>query len=195
MGDADMVEALVALDRGAWKRVGEMADRIDARGRQGRWRLFLPLGPLLVGRARLGAGRVGEAAGLLVTAVNLAREVDASGAHVLARIGLDQAHVLSGRRISVRGTPRRASPEVQAMVEENRALLALRSGDAEEAAEGFHRAIVRWEDLGLTVWLARALAFRADALRAAKRSAQARRMESRAAEVLAAIEAPRGALP
>jgi len=195
MGDADMVEALVHLERGTWKRVSVVAARIETRGRQGRWRLFLPLEPLLVGRARLGAGRVEDAVPMLEQAALLARQVDAPGTLALARVALDQARILSGRRVAVRGAPRPASLEVRAIVQENRAFLALRDGDPVEAAERFGAAVSCWEELGLTVWLARALGSRAGALREAKRPAQARRALARGDAVLAAIEAPRDALP
>jgi hypothetical protein len=84
--------------------------------------------------------------------------------------------------------------EVRAILEENRGLAAERRGEALEAADAYASAAACWEELGFTVWLARALLLRARSLRAARRAADARRSEERARAVLAAIAAPKGAL-
>jgi hypothetical protein len=132
---------------------------------------------------------------MLEQAALLARQVDAPGTLALARVALDQARILSGSRGAVRGAPRPASLEVRAIVQENRALLALRDGHPVQAADRFGAAVSCWEELGLTVWLARALGSQAAALGEARRPAQARRALARGDAVLAAIEAPRDALP
>jgi hypothetical protein len=185
-GDADVVEAMLRLERGQWKRAEQPAERLEAWGRRGGWKLYQPVGPLVLGRARLGMGKPEEALAPLTAAVAAARDADAAGALALGRACLDQARILSGRARRA-GSPRPSSPEVEAIALENRALLASLSGDAAGATEGFAHAVARWEDLGLTSWLARTLAFQAEALRAAKRPAGARKAEARSASVMAAL--------
>ena len=101
-----------------------------------------------------------------------------------------QAAIMLGRRPRI-PSGAHPDPEVAAIREENRGLLALADGDPEGAAERFRSAIDVWETLGLTSWLARALGFHADALRrAGRRRAEEEAARERAA-VLAALAAPR----
>ena len=193
-GDADVVESLVSLDRGAWRRAGTLAERIGERARQGGWRLFLPIAPLVAGRAALGAGRIEEATTLLQDAAERAREVEAPAALALARAALEQARLLAGGGRAARRPRASATAEVRAILEENRGLAAERRDEALEAADAYASAASCWEELGFTVWLARALLLRARSLRAARRPADANRSEARARTVLAAIAAPEGAL-
>jgi hypothetical protein len=157
MLEVDFVDAGIHLDRGAWRRVAGPAGRGAAAARDSGWVLYESMGPLLVGRGLLGAGRPEEAAAELKRALASATAAGAAGTAALAGAALEQAQVLAGHP---RTDPPTASPpsevEAEAIRSETGGLAALTAGEAEEAAAAFTRAVDHWRRLGLTVWLARA---------------------------------------
>ncbi|MFI5293200.1 MAG: hypothetical protein ACHQ02_10060, partial [Candidatus Limnocylindrales bacterium] len=80
--------------------------------------------------------------------------------------------------------------EPRAIDHETSGIIALRGGDPAAAAVSFGRAVRAWDELGLTVWQARAERLRADALRLTRRRAAAMASEQRAAAILVALESP-----
>ena len=163
---ADLAEtrAMALLDRGAWGRVDaatdELADTLD----QIPSALWEPLPALIAGRAALGLGDAVSAEEALDEAYRIARRVGADGTASLARAAWAQARVLAGRPAPspVAGVP---SGEADAIDAETAGIAALRSGDAHAATVAFDLAVDRWQALGITAWLARALAMRTHALR------------------------------
>jgi hypothetical protein len=166
MLEVDFVDAGIHLDRGAWRRVAGPAGRGAAAARDSGWVLYESMGPLLVGRGLLGAGRPEEAAAELERALASATAAGAAGTAALAGAALEQAQVLAGHP---RTDPPTASPpsevEAEAIRSETGGLAALTAGEAEEAAAAFTRAVDHWRRLGLTVWLARALSLQSAAAR------------------------------
>jgi ATP/maltotriose-dependent transcriptional regulator MalT len=163
-GDTAMVEAWVAIDRGAWDEVALPARRLASQARTNGWRLWEPLAPLFVGRAHLGGGRPGRAVAPLGKAAELAARVGADGTEALARALLAQASILAGRPTAIaRGRAR--EPEVAAAWAEVRGLSAIVRGDAGRAAERFDEGIGVRAELGASVWLGRAHALHAASLR------------------------------
>ncbi len=190
MIERHLVAAGACLDRGAWNRVAEIATQVAAGAHESGWSLLEPHGPLLSGRALLGAGRSGEAIKELAQAAELSSSLDAGGLLALALAARDQAEILLGtgrRRSSVRGEH---EPEVEAIRAENRGLIALREGAAREAADAFVEASMQWERVGLTVWLARALAMQGEALRRAGERRDSSSRFARSLRVLDALETP-----
>ena len=80
--------------------------------------------------------------------------------------------------------------EVEAIVAENDGLLALFEGRTEVATAAFALAVERWQQLGLTVWLGRALSLQAEALRRSGGHRRAARLDSRATNVMDRIKTP-----
>lgn len=160
-------EAWIHLDRGSWDRVPEPAERAQAGARANGWRLLEPIGPLLLGQAHLGSRRLDEASVELDRAVDRARKVGAVGTLAIAEAVRDQAELLAGRLPAVAPRSSDANPEVEARLAENRGLRELLAGSrrAREADDAFETAALHWRRLGMTVWLARALAMRAEARR------------------------------
>jgi hypothetical protein len=78
--EVDFVDAGIHLDRGTWRRVTGPAGRGAAGARDSGWVLYESMGPLLVGRARLGAGHPEEAAAELERALASATAAGAAAA-------------------------------------------------------------------------------------------------------------------
>jgi hypothetical protein len=161
------------------------------------------MGPLLVGRALLGAGRPDEAAAELERALASSTAAGATGTAALAAAALDQARFLAG---PPRSDPATAAPpdpptgapdevEVEAIRSETAGLAALARGEAEASAAAFARAVGRWRQRGLTVWLARALSLQAAATRRAGDPPAADRLLAHAGEVLDRLRTPAHARP
>ena len=113
----------------------------------------------------------------------------ADGTTSLARAARAQARVLAGRPAPspVAGVP---SGEADAIDAETAGIAALRSGDAHAATVAFDLAVDRWQALGITAWLARALAMRTHALRNAGDRAGATASLGRARAVAAQLSIP-----
>jgi tetratricopeptide (TPR) repeat protein len=185
-----LVEAGFHLDRGDWPSVRGPAEEAERHAAEHGWRLYEPHGPLLLGRALLGAGDLREAMRELRRAASLARAAGTTGILASAQAAGAQARILSGA--SARPVRRGDhGPLVGAIDDENRGLLALRDGAAPEAAARFASAAAAWQTLGLTEWLARAHAFRADALRRGRSWRAARDAEDLARSIRESLRAPR----
>jgi tetratricopeptide (TPR) repeat protein len=195
MTEVELVRVSADLDRGSWSRVIRSAPAMEALAEKDQARLFFAHGPTLAGRAHLGAGRAREAVEELRRAVTVAHDTDATGLADLAEAALAQALLLSGSRpSSTKAVRSSTNPEVLGLRFENRGLADLARGHPDRADAAFESAVRAWESLGSTVWLARALRWRAQALRSLRRHRAARAAERRADEVLAAIQAPVSAL-
>ncbi len=189
LAEADLITAEVMLDRGAWGRVREPAMNGAREAVANSMTLVEPIGPLLVGRAALGAGDLAQASTVLTQAVALARGSGASGTLAVARAARDQALLLSARK----PRPRRLrGPGVvaQAIEEENHGLVCLWEQRYEDAAVSLQRAVDHWGLLGSTVWLARALVMLGDARRRAGDRSGSASARSRARRVLARLDTP-----
>ncbi len=210
LAEIDLTTAAVHLDRGRWDRVFAAAASGEARAAANGWRALVPLGPLLRGRAHLGAGRLGEARRELRRARRLAASLGAIGLVATADAALAQVaalergasprHSVGTRRAMTtvdsldRATSAIVGPltgrEPRAIDHETSGIVALHGGDPAAAAVSFGRAVRAWDELGLTVWQARAERLRAEALRLTRRRAAAMASEQRAAAILVAIESP-----
>jgi class 3 adenylate cyclase/tetratricopeptide (TPR) repeat protein len=194
--EVDFVHAGVHLDRGSWQRVPERADRGAAGARASGWVLAEAMRPMLVGRALLGAGRLDQAIAELERALASAREAGATGTEALAAAALEQALLLAGRPPASRApTPPGGEVEAEAIRAESGGLAALAAGAAEEAAAAFAGAADRWRQLGLTVWLGRALALQAAVARRTGDRAGADRLLAEAGKVLDRIGTPARSRP
>jgi hypothetical protein len=151
---------------------GRGADGAQASG----WVLYESMGPMLVGRALLGAGRLDQAAAELERALASARAAGAAGTAALAGAALEQARVLAGHPPT--GPPAPPPPD-----------------EAEAAAAAFARAVGHWRQLGLTVWLGRALSLQAAAARRAGDRPAADRLLAQAGEILDRLKTPAKARP
>jgi class 3 adenylate cyclase/tetratricopeptide (TPR) repeat protein len=206
MAEVDLLEATLHLERGAWERVADPARAGERGARASGWRLLRANGPLLRGRAHLGAGRLSAAERELRHAARLARSTGATGPALVAEAALRQA-IEWRTDMSAGATPADAAPspdqaaavarrsrlsarEPTAIDLESEGLRALRSGDNEAAVTAFGRAVRAWQLLGLTVWQARAERFRAQALEASGRSSAARASTRRAQQILARLGSP-----
>jgi len=191
-GETAMIEAWVALDRGAWDAVAPAARRLANQARANGWRLWEPVAPLFVGRAQLGAGRASRAIASLEKAVDLGARVGADGTGALARAFLAQATILAGRPTTI---PRVSldEPEVAAALDEARGLAALAGGHADRASERFGHAAGTRAYIGASAWLARAHALHAIALRKAGRRREAATAERRAARAFQEVGVPAAA--
>ena len=191
MLEIDFVDAGMHLDRGNWRRVPDPAERGAAGARASGWALYGSMRPLLVGRALLGAGRLDEAIAELERALAAARDAGAAGTVALAAAALDQALILASRPPAT--PPPQALPnevEVEAIRAESTGLAALSSGRTAQATAAFSVAVQQWQQLGLTVWLARALSLHAAAARQAGEVANADQLLTRAGEVLDRVKTP-----
>jgi class 3 adenylate cyclase/tetratricopeptide (TPR) repeat protein len=189
MAEVDLVEAALLLDLGSWPRAALLAEAGAARAEGNGWRMFAAQGLVLRGRANLGAGRYEQAHTALQAAVELSEAAGASGWLAVARAALGQASILLGERPAPRRA-RPASPEAEAIQAENEGLLALRATDVLSAADHFAVAVAHWGRLGLTASLARALGWRADALRQARMGREASASLKRAEETLRRLGSP-----
>ncbi|MGZ6297754.1 MAG: hypothetical protein ACXWPV_11600, partial [Candidatus Limnocylindrales bacterium] len=199
LAEVDLAEAAVLLERGAWERVAEPATAGERRALANGWELLAPLGPLLRGRAHLGAGRLTAARRELLRARRSAASLDASGPLAVAEACLAQIAQLrqpapAARPLIARadrpGRIALAAREAAAIDLETDGLRALQRGDAAAAAGAFGGAIRLWHELGLTVWQARAEGLRSSALELAGRASAARAARRRSTAILAAIGAP-----
>jgi class 3 adenylate cyclase len=188
--EVDFIDAGIQLDRGNWQRVAGPAGRGAAGVRASGWALYGAMEPLLVGRALLGAGSLGEAAGELRQAAELAGKVGAIGTLALAATALDQALILTGAPVGGPTPEPEADFEATAIAAENDGLVALLDGRAAAVAAAFAEAVGRWQQLGITTWLARALSLQAAATDRAGNPRQAGRLGSRADSILERIGTP-----
>jgi hypothetical protein len=121
----------------------------------------------------------------------------ATGTATLAGAALEQARVLAGHPPA--DVSRTAAPseevETSAIRSETAGLTALSSGHPDEAVAAFARAADHWRQLGLTVWLARALSLQATAARQTGDHPTADRLSTGASEVLDQLKAPAHARP
>jgi class 3 adenylate cyclase len=171
-------EAGMLLDAGRFGPLPRIAARLDAGVRATGWRLWQPLGPLARGRAQLASGDPREAEATLRRAALVAARVGAEGQAALARALPAEARVLGG---GPRGRSEAEQTDVEAdAVGLETEGLRLLPRDPRAAAEALERAAERWRSLGLTVWLARALALWAGGLERAggARAAAAARREA-----------------
>ena len=197
LAEVDLTVAALHLERGAWDRVAAPAWEGERRARANGWRLLVPHGPLLRGRAHLGAGRLAEASHELQRAARLARSLDMPGPLALAEACLAELAALGdgvgpvvGRVVSsVVGGPL-GLREAAAIGHEAEGLRAHRDGDMPAAVSAFQTAVRSWHGLGLSVWEARAELFRASALEQRSRGDAARAARRRAAGILGAIRTP-----
>lgn len=191
--DAHLVTAQILLDRGSWvgvaRAAGELRSGVLANG----WRLWEPLGPLLIGRAYLGAGELARARPELELAVTSARSAGATGTLPLARAIRDQVLILTGRKPrSPTQMDAAASAELAAVLAENRGLLQVvsRRRDLPGASSAFAAATDHWRQLGVTSALARAHALHAEAERRAGNRRRAGQLSGRAERVLDVLKTP-----
>jgi class 3 adenylate cyclase/tetratricopeptide (TPR) repeat protein len=190
MLEVDFVDAGIQLDRGNWHRVAGPAGRGAAGVRTSGWALYGSMEPLLVGRALLGAGRFSEAATELERAAAAAQTAGATGTFALAAAALDQALIMARRPLAGLLPEGAREIEVEAIAAESDGLVALFEGRSEAAAAAFALAVQRWQQLGLTVWLARAWSLHAEAARRAGDLRRAGRLRSQAGKVLDRIKTP-----
>ena len=195
MQEVDFIHAGIHLDRGSWRRVAGPAGRGVDGARASGWVLYESMGPMLVGRALLGAGRLDQAAAELEHASASATAAGAKGTAALAGAALEQARVLAGQVPA--DQPAAAPPdevEVEAIRSETAGLADLAAGRP-EAAAAFARAVGHWRQLGLTVWLGRALSLQSAATRRAGDRPAADRLLAQAGEVLDRLKIPAQARP
>ena len=196
--EVDFVEAGISLDRGSWRRVAGPAGRGADGALASSWALYESMGPMLAGRALLGAGRPDEAVAELERALASATAAGAAGTAALAGAALEQARALAGHPVVGPPTappPHGFEPETEAIRSENGALAALAAGQAAEAAAAFARAVGHWRQLGLTVWLGRSLSLQAAAAVRAGDRATADHLLAQAAETLDHLKTPAYARP
>ena len=198
-GDLAEAEAMLALDRGQWDRAGACAEDLRTALAAVPMRLWSAVPDLMAGRALLGAGRPDEALPLLRRAAEEGSRSDAAGAAALAAACAGQAAVLCGALDGHRRPAAPAAradddghvdPEVAAVTAETEGIAAMRRDDARAAVPALDDAVRHWESVGLTVWLARALSLRADALRATGDRTPAAASLNRARTVLDALRTP-----
>ena len=189
LGDLEETEAMQALDRGLWDRVGPSAQRLDKVLRAIPMALWSPLPALIEGRALLGAGDAAAALPLLDAAVAAAKSVDAGGTLELAYACRAQAALLAGSSVRTPASVS-ADPGVAAIVSETAGIAAFLRADHQTAIHSFDAAVDRWEPLGATSWLARALALRAAAFHGAGDRARAAASTDRARDTLDVLGVP-----
>ena len=151
--------------------------------------LWEPLPSLISGRASLGSGALERAADDLDSAMRLARRAGAAGTLAIAEEARRQTALLRGRSLKGRVVAEPAG-EAAAIAAENDGIGAWLAGDQTGAIAAFELAVERWEGLGLTVWLARALRMRAAALRACGDRARAAAADGRADAVVSELAMP-----
>jgi hypothetical protein len=106
----------------------------------------------------------------------------------------EQTSLLLGQPRAKPATDVQDAPGIDAIRYENEGLIARAGGRMEAAGDLFQQAVRRWESLGHSVWLARALHMRAAVLEAAGDPDAAGADRARRDQVLTAIGAPAGAL-
>jgi hypothetical protein len=192
-GDVAEGEAMAALDRGAWNRAEEGARVLAVALRAVPMALWEPVPALITGRALLGSGRALEAVGRFDDAARIARSVGAQGTLGLAGVYRVQAASLAGLRPGRMPANASSSPEAElaAVAAETVGVTAFRRGDPVGAADALDRAVELWQRFGSSAWLARALALRAEALRASGDRARAAASMGRARAVAAEIGMPK----
>ena len=129
--EVDFVEAGISLDRGSWRRVAGPAGRGADGALASGWTLYESMGPMLAGRALLGAGRPAEAAAELERALASATAAGAAGTAALAAAALEQARALAGQPAAGPPTappPDGFEPETEAIRSETGGLAALAAG-------------------------------------------------------------------
>ncbi len=189
---ADAVEAAMWLDAGRWPEVREPAQRLVDVCEEHGWSLYALRSRIDVGRAALALG-ADDAVGVLATAVDEARRQEAPRYGGLAAACLEQAQLLAGERGPSRiGGVSGELTETRATARENEGLRAWRSGDAAAAAAVFGAAAAEWAGLGATVWLARALVWRAVAARRTGDADGAAEMLAPVPGLLTDLDAPAG---
>lgn len=187
--EVNVVRAWTSLDRGAFSDIGSVAARVSAGARRNHWPLWEGLGPLLRGRALLGRGRSTEAERELSLAARSAGAAGATGTHELATLLIDECQAIAGRARTGRPRPSGGS-EREAIGHEVRGIVAIRAGRVDRASDAFGVAVERWELLGTTAWLARALALQAHAARVRGDRRAAAALDRRAARVLDTLRTP-----
>lgn len=189
----EVVDALATdlgflLDAGVLRSIpdtdAQLREVVDATG----WRLWEPIGPLALGRAQLASGDRKRAVAQLKTAARLSDRVGAPGHGAVARAALDEALLLSARPM-LGSAEESGDAETTAIRLEIEGLRALEAAP-ETAAERFSMACDRWRTLGLTMWLARAHAMEAEALRRIGRHQRRSAARRRADQVLDALATP-----
>jgi hypothetical protein len=159
--DADRDASAIYLERGSWAAAMPLAERGALACQEAGWHLYAVASRLVLARAALGAGRP-DAEELLAAAVESAHRHGADGWGQLAAACLEQAQLLRG---GAAATHLRASVggghEDAAVRAENDALRAGQDGAVDVAVAHLDTAVAEWAALGVTVWLARALAWRA----------------------------------
>jgi len=196
MPEVDFVEAGISLDRGSWRRVASPAGRGADGALTSGWVLYESMGPLLVGRALLGAGRPEEAAAELERALASATAAGAAGTAALAGAALEQARVLAGHpRTDLPTASPPSEVEAEAIRSETGGLAALTAGEAGAAAAAFARAVDHWRQLGVTVWLGRALSLQSAAARRMADQPTAEGLLTQADDVLDRLKTPPHARP
>jgi hypothetical protein len=193
MPEVEFVQAGISLERGSWRRVAGAAGRGVAGAVASGWALYESMGPMLAGRALLGAGRPDAATAELERALASATAAGAAGTAALAGAALEQARALAGQPVANPPTappPHGFEAETEAIRSETGGLVAVAAGHDAEAAAAFASAAGHWRQLGLTVWLARALSLQAAAAVRAGDHAAADHLLTQAAEVLDQLKTP-----
>ena len=170
--DVAETNAMMLLDRGSWSRVDAASDELSEALDVVPMALWDALPALIRGRALLGLGRHREAADLVAEASRSARRAGAEGALALATAVGAQAKLLAGSGAKP-SADREGDGEAAAIWAETDGIAALRQGEMREALSSFDGAVESWQTLGTTAWLARALALRGQAHRAAGDRARA----------------------
>ncbi len=127
-GDLAETEAMQALDRGLWDRVGPSVRGLDKALRAIPMALWSPLPALIEGRALLGAGDAAAALPLLDAAVAAAKSVDAGGTLEMAYACRAQAALLAGSSVRTPASVS-ADPGVVAILSETAGIAALLRAD------------------------------------------------------------------
>ena len=186
--DALATELGFLLDGGVLRSISDtvvqLREVVDATG----WRLWEPIGPLALGRAQLASGDRKRAVVQLKAAARLSDRVGAPGHGAVARAALDEALLMSGRSMSGSLEESRDA-ETTAIRLEIAGLRALEAAP-DGAAKRFAAACDRWRTLGFTMWLARAHAMEAEALRRSGRHQRSTAARRRANQVLDALATP-----
>ena len=131
-GDLAETEAMQALDRGLWDRVGPSVRALDKALRAIPMALWSPLPALIEGRALLGAGDAAAALPLLDAAVAAAKSVDAGGTLEMAHACRAQAALLAGSSVRTSASVS-ADPGVAAVVSETAGIAAFLRADHQTA--------------------------------------------------------------
>jgi hypothetical protein len=187
--EVNVVRAWTSLDRGAFSEIGRVAARVSAGARRNRWPLWEGLGPLLRGRALLGRGQFADAERELTVSARSSALAGATGTHALATLLVDECQAIAGRARTGRARPA-GGTEREAIGHEVRGIVATRAGRLDRASDAFGEAVERWELLGTTAWLARALALQAHVCRAQGDRRGAATFDRRAARMLDTLRTP-----